>query len=328
MTHSAQTHRIQAAIRSAEDRLRTLHPWLAYQDALGLGWFLGALLVCAAVAVLYLGGALPWWLAVGAMAVAISVLHELEHDLIHRLYFESRPWLRHLSLGVIWWAKLHVNPWWRAPQHLHHHKRSGQEDDIEERLLGIGLPFGPVRFLVALHPAVALILLCTLRRQIRKASLGRTLLLSAPTFLVMWCIWEPFFGYIRLRYGLAPSWDPAHLLPAAGWPLARNLAVLWLLPNILRHTSLAFASSYCHYYGDIEGSELFTQTQILRHWALWPVQLFCFNFAATHCLHHFVVDQPFYLRQAVAWSVTESVVADGVRLNDVGVVARNNRRDP
>ena len=323
---SEGTQSVQAVIREAEQRLRAHHPWLAYQDALGILFFVGALGACAVIAGLYLDGYLYWWFAAGAMAVPISILHEMEHDLIHRLYFRGRDWLRHTCFFVIWWAKLHVNPWWRAPQHLYHHQRSGQEDDIEEKLLGIGLPFGPFRFLVALHPGVAFYLLIRLRRQIREASLGRTILMSAPTFLVMLVIWEAFFGYIRVRYGYAPSWDPALLLPPEGWPLARNLAVLWLFPNILRQTCLALASSYCHYYADIEEDNIFLQTQILRHWSLAPIQLFCFNFAATHALHHFVVEQPFYLRQAVAFTATDLVVAKGVRLNDFGVVPRNNRR--
>ena len=322
--HSTQA--IRAYIRDKEVSLRAKHTWLVHQDTLGLLFFFGAIASWGVLGALYLQGYLVWWFTVGAIAVAISVLHELEHDLIHRLFFKRRPWLRHLCLFTIWWSKLHVNPWWRGPQHLHHHSRSGQTDDIEEKLLGIGMPWGPLRFLVALHPGVALLLLIRLRAQVRKFSLTQTVLMSAPTFLVMWGIWEVFFGYIRVRYGFAPSWDPAHMLPMSGWPLARNLAVLWFMPNILRQTCLALMSSYCHYYEDVDDKNMVEQTQILSHWALWPLQLFCFNFAATHWLHHFVVDQPFYLRPFVAHAVSDGVISEGMRVNDFGVVARNNRR--
>jgi hypothetical protein len=183
-----------------------------------------------------------------------------------------------------------------------------------------------MRFLIAFHPAVTIYLLVRLRHQIRKFSLAKTIMMSAPTFLTMLVIWETFFAYFRVRYGIAPSWDPAHMLPASGWILARNLAVLWLFPNIFRHTCLALASSYCHYYGDIKPNDPHVQTQILRHKIFWPVQLFCFNFAATHCLHHYIVEQPFYLRQAGAMGVTNGVIAQGVRSDDLGIFNRNNRR--
>jgi len=316
---------IAHAIRDEESRLRSRYRWLAHQDALALVFFFGALCAVGLFALAYTRHLLPWWFATGAVAVALSVLHELEHDLIHGLYFRSHAWVERSCLFVIWWAKLHVSPWWRKPQHLHHHRRSGQEDDLEERLLGIGLPFGLFRFLVAFHPAVAFGRLLALRKHLRGYSTTRTIAASAPTFLLMLVIWESFFGYLRVRYGVAPSWDPARALPANGWPLARNLAVLWLFPNILRHTCLAYVSSYCHYYGDIEPERLEQQSQILRTWRLWPLQLFCCNFGATHWVHHFVVNQPFYLRLAVADRVRSTACAGGVRENDGGVVLRNNR---
>ena len=326
MKNLSQTREIQSLIRAEDRRLRDRYRLLSRQDAIALLFLFGALGACVGFAVLYIKGHLYWWFATGAIAVAISILHELEHDLIHNLYFKGRAWLKNTCMFVIWWAKLHANPWWRVEQHLHHHRRSGQEDDIEEKLLGIGLPLGPMRFLIAFHPAVTLYILVKCRQQIQRFSLKQSILMSAPTFLTMLVIWETFFGYFRVRYGFAPVWDPAHLLPETAWPLFRNLAVLWLFPNIFRHTCLAFASSYCHYFGDIKSKDLFVQTQILRHWFFWPIQLFCFNFSATHALHHFVVDQPFYLRQAVAFGVSDAMIASGVRGDDLGIFKRNNRR--
>ena len=57
----------------------------------------------------------------------------------------------------------------------------------------------------------------------------------------------------------------------------------------------------------------------------WPLQLFCFNFGATHILHHYVVQQPFYLRHMVAPGVLEALLAEGVRRNDLGTIPRANR---
>jgi fatty acid desaturase len=317
---------IQQIIRDEDRRLRDRFTFLVHQDAIGLIFFFGALAAVALFATLYIKGKIYWWFATGAIAVAISILHELEHDLIHNLYFKGRKWLKDSCLFVIWWAKLHANPWWRADQHLHHHRRSGQEDDFEERMLGIGLPLGPLRFLIAFYPVVMLLYLHKLRHQIVKSSYIKTALMSAPTYIAMLIIWESFCGYARINYGLAPSWDPAYLLPESGWPVARNLAVLWLFPNIFRHTCLAFASSYCHYYGDIKANDLVEQTQVITSPLFWPVQLFCFNFSGTHAIHHFVVDQPFYLRQAVALGITDDLSKAGLRRNDLGIFRRNNRR--
>jgi hypothetical protein len=41
---------------------------------------------------------------------------------------------------VIWMVKLGSNPWERKYAHLKHHKVSGQLQDFEERLIGLGLP--------------------------------------------------------------------------------------------------------------------------------------------------------------------------------------------
>ena len=54
--------------------------------------------------------------------------------------------------------------------------------------------------------------------------------------------------------------------------------------------------------------DVFFQTQILDHWLLYPFQLFCFNFGATHIMHHFVTRQPFYLRQVAVSLSTDSPI--------------------
>src|SRR3546814_11953927 len=69
----------------------------------------------------------------------------------------------------------------------------------------------------------------------------------------------------------------------------------WLAPNVLRVFCLHFVSSNMHYYGDVESGNIVQQCQVLNPWWLWPAQLFCFNFGATHAIHHFVVSQPFYV---------------------------------
>ena len=279
----------------------------------------------AAVAVFYLQGLLAWWAAIPLMALPLSILHELEHDLIHDLYFRKSPLLQNAMFLVIWISKLSISPWYRRAIHLRHHQESGQTTDIEERLIGIGLPFGVLRMLVSLHPMAGLFLFRRIQRDVPEFQPWKLSLLSAPAYLLFFAIWEGFFGYVRVRSGWTFAWDPAHLLPAAGWPIARDLAVLWALPNVLRQTSLVLMSSYSHYYEDIPERDVFYQNQILSGWPVFPLQLFCFNFGATHIIHHYVVNQPFYLRQLVSRAALAEMQRQGTRVNDFGTVLRNNR---
>jgi hypothetical protein len=100
-------------------------------------------------------------------------------------------------------------------------------------------------------------------------------------------------------------------------------AVVWVLPNALRALCLHNTTTLMHYYGDVDS--LLKQCQVINHWALLPVQIFSFNFSATHTLHHFVVSQPFYLRQMVAKKVYPVLKENGVRFNDFGSLLRSNR---
>ena len=60
--------------------------------------------------------------------------------------------LQHVFFLGIWVAKLGANPWFRKKLHLQHHTVSGQDDDAEERLIGLGLPMGMKRMAVTVHP--------------------------------------------------------------------------------------------------------------------------------------------------------------------------------
>jgi hypothetical protein len=103
------------------------------------------------------------------------------------------------------------------------------------------------------------------------------------------------------------------------------LAVVWLAPSALRTFCLHFISSNMHYYGDVEDENIMQQCQVLNPWWLMPLQLFCFNFGSTHAIHHFVVAQPFYLRQLVVKDAHTVMREMGVRFNDFGSFRRANR---
>src|ERR1700761_5109475 len=97
-------------------------------------------------------------------------------------------------------------------------------------------------------------------------------------------------------------------------PVLNTVAVVYLLPNVIRQASINIVSSSMHYFGDVEG--IVDQTQVLNHWYFWPLQLFCANFGSTHGIHHFVISQPFYLRQMVAGLAHQAMRKYGVRFND------------
>ena len=80
-----------------------------------------------------------------------------------------------------------------------------------------------------------------------------------------------------------------------------------------------------HYYGDVEPGNVMQQTQVLNSPWMWPLQAFCFNFGSSHGIHHFVVKEPFYIRQMTV-PVAHKVMREmGVRFNDFGTFGRANR---
>jgi hypothetical protein len=109
-----------------------------------------------------------------------------------------------------------------------------------------------------------------------------------------------------------------------GLPFARELYLCWILPNVIRHGCLALLSSYSHYF-QVDRHDLTQQNQILRHPVLWPMQWFCFDFAATHIIHHYVVHQPFYVRHAIRRQAWQALELAGARVNDFATIRRANR---
>lgn len=316
------TRTIIQAIRQADIDLRQRHSVLdkQHQNVLGVVIFVASWVAILAASGLWWTGALSAWVVVPLITVALSLLHELEHDLIHDLYFAERPRVQDALFAGIWVGKMSLNPWSRRRLHRYHHRVSGQPEDIEERLIGLGLPWGLRRLLLSLLPAASLVVVPAIRRSVIaavQAGAPRPDLEHAPGFNLLRAV----DGLFLLL--------PFYALPAAflGDATATALAVLWVLPNTLRHFSIVVVSSNSH-YTDIPRASLFHQNQVLDHWSTWPLQLFCFNFGATHILHHYVVKQPFYLRQLVWWRVRPVLRQQGVPFNDLGTFARANRRLP
>ena len=312
---SEGTRRIRKAIRLADEQLTERHPWLGRDNAVAFGLFAGAVLAIGLIAVAWFQGVLPTVLAVLGIALAISVLHELEHDLIHDLYL-PQPVLRFGVLVTIWWAKASLDPWSRGRLHLWHHVVSGQEEDLEERLIGMGMPWGLRRALITLLPAAGIVVLPGLLRALRaRRKEGRRIpnlrgpgwhvdLVNAVLILL------PFVGVGGLIAGQAWAWP---------------LLVLWVLPNLVRHAAIVFMSANSHYVG-IRRGMVMEQNQILDHPVFWPLQFLCWNFGATHVVHHFFVQQPFWRRTLVFGDVRPVMVDNGVPANEFGSFLRANQR--
>lgn len=314
----AATRLIIRAIRDEDARLVEQHPLLGRDDLVALGLWAGAWVGIAAMVVAALGAGLPMPVAAVGVALCLSTLHELEHDLIHELYWADRPWLGHLVLFTIWIAKGSLDPWSRGRLHRWHHQVSGQPEDVEERLIGLGLPWGPRRALLSLLPAASALVVPEIVRDVRaRAAQGGQ---RPDTRAPRW--WGIVKAINALLLG-APLWvGLAWLLEV---PAALPLLWLYVVPNLMRHTAIVVMSSNSHYTG-IPRSELALQNQILDHWIFWPLQALCWNFGATHVLHHFVVKQPFWRRTLAFRRLRPTLVANGMPHNDLGSFARANQR--
>jgi hypothetical protein len=204
--------------------------------------------------------------------------------------------------------------------HLHHHKASGNPDDLEERAITNGEPYGIKRILMMADGLLALVLHLVEEKGHRK----KLLLFGAVAYFPLGWFHHALLYVFLLSHGLG--------LAGVGMPLSASTAnvvdaacVVWILPNVLRSFCLNFVSSSMHFYGDVGRGNVLQQTQVLNSWVFLPLQLFCFNFGSTHAMHHFVASEPFYVRQLTARAGHRALRANGVRFNDFGTFLRDNR---
>lgn len=343
LSDAQKTAAIKAEIQRAGQDLRKRHPWLRHQNAIGVSIMaigLGGMLGSAA---LYGLGHIAWWVCIPLVAFFASLIHELEHDLIHLMYFRDRPAINKLMLILGWIARPStINPLVRRRLHLHHHKHSGTETDLEERGITNGEPWGLRRLLMTGDNMLAIYLRPKQTfRMVRAYIHAQKPKDEAEVKRMAWEQRRSYFPLGNLYYLAWHSWVMFHLVSlgamALGQPLEPSasvlavvgvldfLAVVWMLPSFLRTFCLHFISSNMHYYGDVEDGNILQQTQVLNAWWLLPFQLFCFNFGSTHAIHHFVVKEPFYIRQWTAPQAHKIMRQMGVRFNDFGSFARANR---
>ena len=333
---------IKEELRQVSDGVRARHPWLKYQNTLGMTIFLVSLGGVFANAWLYINGIMPAWAVILLTAFWTSLLHELEHDLIHWLYFRKNKFVHHLMMFGVYVARpTTINPWIRRHMHFRHHKISGTETDLEERGITLGERWGFRRFLMVGDNMLAVYLRAKkyitepfkLYKQgkVSKRDLKNLRLISIwgfnPLGIFAYGVWHLFVLYwiataVAWLFGASIPW-PGVVEANAGW--VSTLVVVWIAPNVLRTWCLQFISSNMHYYGDIEAGNISQQCQVLNKWWLLPIQAFCFNFGSTHAIHHFLVRDPFYVRQMAARESHEVLRRHGIRFNDLGTFRRANR---
>jgi len=318
---------IVSKIKEEEARLRNKYSILNAQNTIGLIILLLSFSGMIGCAVLYYYTVIPAWLCIITATIFASISHELEHDLIHKLYFRHNALMHNIMMAVVWCMRPNtINPWYRRKIHLLHHKTSGTQQDLEERLVGNGIANKLVRFIVMFDGLLGLIL----QRKLLKSEVNTFSFLTvfnagfplATLYFTFSYIFILFhgFNYFFPNNFLYPQWLLATI------ELINFLMVIIIAPNFIRSACLNFVTSYLHYYGGV--SSVLQQTQVFKGWFMWPVNLFCFNFAGTHAIHHIVVQQPFYLRQMVAKSAHKIMKENGVRFNDFSTFTQANKYRP
>jgi hypothetical protein len=138
--------------------------------------------------------------------------------------------------------------------------------------------------------------------------------------------WYAFLAFhaidaIALWMGTSIQWSHTIL---ANMAIIDFMAVVVLIPFAIRSFSINLVSSNMHYYGDVELGNTLQQTQVLSPWYLVPFQLFCCNFGNSHAIHHFVVRDPFYIRELTVKKAHKIMREMGVRFNDTDTFFRAN----
>jgi hypothetical protein len=249
------------------------------------------------------------------------------------MYFRTNRFMHHLMMFGVWFFRPStMNPWIRRRLHLHHHEASGTDSDLEERTLTNGDSWGAHRLLTLSDSLLGIyakpfrmrrIVRDYVRHEARSREEARKLVTSNifayfPLGGVHYGLWHLFIVVQLVQLATGPL-----ALPGIG--LLNFLAVTILAPNAIRTFCLYFVSSNMHYFGDVEEHNVLQQTQVWT--ALWlkPFHALCFNFGETHAIHHFLVRDTFYIREAIKRECHPVLRAHQVRFNDFGTFRRANR---
>jgi fatty acid desaturase len=327
MTTLSAKENIQAivkAIKAEEAKLRQTYSLLSYQNALGFLILFLSLSMLVGVGALYYFAIIPAWLCIVLAAIATSISHELEHDLIHKQYFSNKPVLHNFMMLIVWLMRPNtVSPWFRRKMHLHHHKTSGTVQDLEERLVGNGIKNPILRLLVVIDGLLGLTINAKrFSKEIKGFSFFKVFNAGFPLatahFVILYTVIA--FYSVNAFYPLQQS-SPTWVLNTMS--VFEFLMVVLIVPNVIRSSSLNFVTSSMHYYGGV--TNMLEQTHVITSRLFMPFHLFCFNFGHTHTIHHFVPNQPFYLRQMLSKKVLPIMKKHGVRFNDFESLKNANK---
>jgi Fatty acid desaturase len=322
------------------DEALARNPTLKNNDALGFAVLYGSIAAIVGAAVGYYFGVLPAWLVILSSAFFMSFIHDIEHDLLHRLYFQKQRWFYNLSMGLTWvFRPSSISPWVRRDWHMHHHRASGTATDVEERGLLNGERWGIRRAVMSIEPLLAIVLRpLTIhdmlmqyanaqkpneRLRVRLRNMTAHFPIGNAHAVAMY--WFLYLHIAPWAYGLAGVPYQMSTTSVAALPILNFLAVTLMLPNAWRTFCLYFVSSNMHYYGDIDPKNIIQQGQVwTAKWTL-PLQAFCVYFGGTHLIHHFAVQYPFYMRLVIARDAHRVMREHGVRFNDFDNMRRSNR---
>lgn len=246
-----------------------------------------------------------------------------------------------MMLGVWVFRPMTINPWFRRDLHFHHHRTSGTKTDIEERGVTNGEQWGFKRLLTTADILLGGVLRGNLVRNdiieaVKNGELPKEQALvfkkvkmygMMPFTLALYFVWYFFLAHYALHI-VSNIFNLGYQSPAiieAQFKWINPLVAILIFPNLFRMFSLHFITSNMHYYGDVEPGNVMQQTQVLNKWYFIPFQVFCFNFGSTHAIHHFVVNETFYIRQLTASKAHKVMKDQGVRFNDVASMKRANR---
>ena len=337
-----KTKIIRKEVQQAYKEFRAKYPFLQHQNAIGFFIFSFSIVMIILSAVLYLQHKIPTVAVVLSVAFWTSFLHELEHDLIHFMYFKKNKFMQNLMMLGVWvFRPMTINPWLRRDIHFHHHRVSGTKTDLEERGVTNGEPWDFKRLITVADVVLGGILRGTIIRRdiidaVKSGEITREHSLifkrvklygMLPFSILLYLIWYFFLAHYAIHF-ISVVFNSGYQSPAiieAQFRWINPLVFILILPNLFRMYCLHFITSNMHYYGDVEAGNTMQQTQVFDKWYFIPMQIFCCNFGSTHAIHHFVVNETFYIRQFTAAKAHKVMKEQGVRFNDLGSFTRANR---
>jgi hypothetical protein len=331
-TDGMRVAEITLTIKESERKWRERLPFLYFQSAIGLGLLMACYFTLFWASSSYLNGGMHWLPLVAINAFSLSIVRELEHDLIHELYFPKHKFVQNTMMLAVWPLLGNLpHPWYRRDLHMLHHRKSGRREDLEGRLIGVGSPMGWKRLLATFDPAIAL----HFRRDdietipfFNKKEVGR----AATPITKIWYLCA--MTYFLLKVVLLPAascmgWmdtdspmEPTVAKMLVMYAELTKVFTIWILPGWWHTVSRDIISSIMHYYEHFGGK--LHECQVINAWPFVIFNMFSVNFGNSHAVHHFLEKQTFYIRELCSGDAHVAFRKHGVRFNDLGVVFRKN----